>query len=677
MKKTLLLLVIAALFAAGIISPAVSAAGTADGKDVPIGGYVILGEDGLDFTAFTNSGNYDVMVYVGEGADWQNRFSIQNPTSVDIDQNLKEGWYYPANSTEKNPNIMMGCYVASVSYYPTLHFEDISGKTVTSLKAVINEDLSFTLKGKPGVTYQIFKNDGYWDEKTLDRTSSPTWSLSITPTDMNPIIVDVYNKADNNDHSKLTISVGEKDDFRTIIFSMTSSDLLNGVFATGDEIRIYGAMEPSLASDGTTVYLYVTGVNLPASGVNLKGEPVVDNDPSTFTSTIFYAAANSWKFDWDTRGFEPGTYTIYASLEPLGYSDSRVMSGIETKSQNIYLSHPSIHVKFAEENDGLFTKGDYVYSYWSARGSPNKVRWYIIGPNFMETGLAENFPLYTDDQEPGKDAPQGLSGFTYNRFFSNNIAPGNYYLVYQHPGFNREFDVNPNNENGYFTSLTTNFGESASLDGRPSSNCAEALETLINNVRCDDLCVITDITIEPPYISIDQVEHLEIGEALKIKGTTNYAGEGVTADGTEVKNTFSLKVNRLDFDLAEENAAMQLQIVSRVVPQNIIPYYGERTYEFDEIDTSTWFEGTYQATVTNIDTGFEESIMFTVGGEGFEADSSTLNVPSDPLAEPYEELEPLPPIERYEEPTEPEEPKSPGFILAPLALGFAFILRRK
>ena len=77
------------------------------------------------------------------------------------------------------------------------------------------------------------------------------------------------------------------------------------------------------------------------------------------------------------------------------------------------------------------------------------------------------------------------------------------------------------------------------------------------------------------------------------------------------------------------------------------------------------------------DFGSSESIMFTVGGEGFEADSSTLNVPSDPLAEPYEELEPLLPIEKYDEPTEPEEPKSPGFLLAPLALGFAFILRRK
>ena len=83
------------------------------------------------------------------------------------------------------------------------------------------------------------------------------------------------------------------------------------------------------------------------------------------------------------------------------------------------------------------------------------------------------------------------------------------------------------------------------------------------------------------------------------------------------------------------------------------------------------------ATVTNIDTGFSESITFTVGGEGTVEDSSTLNVPSDPTAEPHETLDPLPPIERYEEPTEPAAPKSPGFLLAPLAVAAAFILRRK
>ncbi|MBO5368134.1 hypothetical protein J6A32_05865, partial [Methanocorpusculum sp.] len=260
---------------------------------------------------------------------------------------------------------------------------------------------------------------------------------------------------------------------------------------------------------------------------------------------------------------------------------------------------------------------------------------------------------------------------------SETMDPGNYYLVYQPPGHNREFDVDPDRENGAFSSLKTTFGESASLAGRPSSNCAEALRQLIDNILCDDLCVITDLTIEAPWISVEQVDNLAIGDKLKIKGKTNYAGEGTPVDGRLVENTFSLRIERLNFDITEENAAMQLATVARVVPENIIPYAGERTYEFAEIDTSTWFAGTYMATVTNIDTGFSESITFTVGGEGVEQDSATLQVPSDPLEAPDTSLEPLPPIIDYSEPVEPEEPKSPGFLLAPLAFTAAFILRRK
>ncbi|MBR4284874.1 MAG: immunoglobulin domain-containing protein, partial [Methanocorpusculum sp.] len=676
MKKSLLLFVIAAVIVACIFSPAASAAGAADGKEIHNRDYVLLGEKGLNFTAFTVGGYTDMAWYDAGSPSFQESFSLSNPTAVEIPETLTKlnQRYVPATFSPDTVNTDMYCIVVSPSECPV-------ELTKESGSVVMNEAVTLTLKGKPGATYTVKVQGGsvLLDSYNMSRSEkNPTTTLQFTPsqTGTYKIIADDLN---SDETAELTIAVGVQKQVVKILFNKLPADAVSGIFASGDSLTISGTIENAESSIPpiSGVYLYITGMNLDANGVSLDDkEAVVDGVASTFTVADYDSEKHTWEYTWNTLGFEPGTYTIYAVLDTVGQL-SALNTGITPGSQEIYISHPSIHVKFAEENGGLFTKGDYVYSYWSARGSPNKVRWYIIGPNFMETGLAENFPLYTDDQEPGKDAPQGLSGFTYNRFFSNDIAPGNYYLVYQHPGFNGKFDVNPNNENGYFTSLTTNFGESASLEGRPSSNCAEALETLINNVRCDDLCVITDITIEPPYISIDQVEHLEIGDALKIKGTTNYAGEGVTADGTEVKNTFSLKVNRLDFDLAEENAAMQLQIVNRVVPKNIIPYYGERTFEFDEIDTSTWFEGTYQATVTNIDTGFSESIMFTVGGEGFEADSSTLNVPSDPLAEPYEELEPLPPIERHEEPTEPEEPKSPGFILAPIALGLAVILRRK
>ena len=669
MKKTeLLLLVIAAVFAACLFCPAVSA------DAITPGDYVLLGEKDLDFTAFSNGGEYDGMVYVTTSPDW--RWSFEISSSVNL-ENLEPGTYVPCNLSSQVYNAGKKCYIVSSESYP-LHYEDDKGITVTSLETAINEEITFTVKGKPGATYQVFKNDVLWKEETLLRTAHPGIELKVNSSELGKMTIKTVNKHDSAESAALTISFTPKSDYRSIIFDMTYPDLIGGRFAVGDEIKISGALTPSLGSDGSPVYLYITGVNLPATGVNFDGDPVVDNVPSSFTSTVFSAGINVWTVDWNTTGFEPGTYTIHASLDPIGYHADNTIAGVVTKSQEITLSDKSIHVKFAEENSGRFTQGDVIYSYWSARGSPEGIRWYIVGTNFLESGISSGFPLYTVDQEKGVNAPQGVYGFTYDRYFSQGMAPGNYYLIYQHPGYDNRFDVYPDSE-GSFTSLQTTFGESADVSARPMENVAEVIRTLIKNSLSDDLYVISDITIESPRITIDQVENLAIGDSLKIRGTTNYAGTGTTADNTQVTNTFSLKINRLDFELTEENAAMQMQVVSRVTPENQIPYYGERTYAFDAIDTSTWFEGTYEAVVTNVDTGFSKTMTFTVGGEGIEKDSETLQVSSDLVPDeiPDEiEDELLYPIEPVSIPDEPA-PSSPGFILAPLGLAAAFILRRK
>ena len=684
-KKIIFVLVIAALFAAGIVSPAVSAAGTADGKEIQNGDYVIIGETGLNFSKFAEGG-YTWMVARAETGNVD--FNIASYSNVDIPNNIETGLTYrQATSPDYTTAGSLGCIVQNYDYFPfNLNYEGA---------ALVGKEVTIILKGKPGSTYKVYVDGGNsLGKTTITRESSKKQeaSFSFTPDKAGTytIIAECTASTIPDEEGKET-TLQIRVDAKTMNVKMSieiPADAKAGIFATGDIITLKGSIENFKYADPaiTNVYLYITGRNLDANGVNLETkQPVVDGQTGTFTSVDeFDSEKGTWEYKWETANghFEPGTYTIYAVAElsgrPIvGHLTTALDYGLTPGSTELYLSDKSIHVKFAEENGGTFTQGDVMYSYWSARGSPDKVRWYIIGQNFLETGLAEDFSIYTADQEEGKDAPQGVWGFVYDRYVSRDMAAGNYYLVFQHPGYNNEFDVNPDRENGYFSALGTTFGESSSLAGRPSSNCAEVLKELIDDILCDDLCIIADLTIESPWISIDHVENLEIGDKLKIKGKTNYAGEGTPVDGRNVENTLSLRIDRLNFDITEENAAMQLQIVDRVVPENIIPYYGERTYEFDEIDTSTWFAGTYQATVTNIDTGFEESIMFTVGGEGTVVDSSTLNVPSNPLEEPYEELEPLPPIERYEEPTEPEEPKSPGFILAPLALGLAVILRRK
>ena len=97
-RKIIFILIIAALFAAGIVSPAVSAAGTADGIDVLIekGEYVLIGEKGLNFSKFAEVG-YKWMVADGSG---NIKFGIES-IIVDIPTNLVTGLsYYQAADSQ-------------------------------------------------------------------------------------------------------------------------------------------------------------------------------------------------------------------------------------------------------------------------------------------------------------------------------------------------------------------------------------------------------------------------------------------------------------------------------------------------------------------------------------------------------------------------------------------------
>ena len=697
-KRIFIVLIIAALFAAGIISPAVSAAGTADGKEIRDGDFVRIGEENLDFSSFADLG----ATYIAATSNGNNRPDVAYLIEIDsststvsfkkTDPSVKlETKYFAGNITTAREYV----FVESLTWCYVLP-EDSSFALDIRGEPLVDNKMTIILTGNPGESYKV-SVDGeplsYMGKTTITmprNEKAPSVEIPYTPTEarIHEITAECVKsyiplKPDEKLESReISISVNAKRQKVKITVEL-SNDAAAGYFASGDKLKLSGTIENIKYADPKIekVYLYLTGRNLNANGVSLDDkEAVIDGNEGTFTlveEKDFDPGTGEWEYLWENTGeFEPGTYTIYVVTQPYGHLTT-LDTGLTPGSTELYLSDKSIHVKFAEENGGTFAQGDILYSYWSARGSPDEVRWYIIGQNFLKTGIEKDFSIYTKDQKIGEDAPQGVWGFVYDRYFSKDMDPGNYYLVYQHPGDNGDFDVWPDYENTDFTSLSSSFGESASLAGRPSDNCAEALRQLIDNILCDDLCIIADLTIESPRISIEQVDNIEIGDKLKIKGKTNYAGEGIAVDGTEVDDHLSLRIERLNFDIPEENAAMQLESVTRIVPENIIPYEGERTFAFDEIDTAIWFAGTYQAIVTNIDTGFSESIMFTVGGEGTEADSSTLQVPADPTADPDTTLEPLPPIIDYTGQTEPTEPTSPGFLLAPLAFAAAFILRRK
>jgi len=89
----------------------------------------------------------------------------------------------------------------------------------------------------------------------------------------------------------------------------------------GDTLPLSGS-----APGADTVYLFLTGPNLPANGVNPDdiAVPVVTGVPSTFAQAPVDADGN-WEYTWYTRTaggtLDAGTYTMYVVTEPAGRRD--------------------------------------------------------------------------------------------------------------------------------------------------------------------------------------------------------------------------------------------------------------------------------------------------------------------------------------------------------------------
>ena len=88
----------------------------------------------------------------------------------------------------------------------------------------------------------------------------------------------------------------------------------------GEDIPLGGS-----APGSDTVYLFLTGPNLPADGISLdRGTPVATGDASSFTQVEVQTDA-TWTYTWRTgsmgRVLDQGTYVVYIVQQPLARPD--------------------------------------------------------------------------------------------------------------------------------------------------------------------------------------------------------------------------------------------------------------------------------------------------------------------------------------------------------------------
>ncbi len=78
------------------------------------------------------------------------------------------------------------------------------------------------------------------------------------------------------------------------------------------------------APGAESVYLFLTGPNLPSNGVRLEdvSSPVISGDPGTFTRAS--VSQDRWEYNWYTNAggrLDAGTYTVYVVTTPVGRED--------------------------------------------------------------------------------------------------------------------------------------------------------------------------------------------------------------------------------------------------------------------------------------------------------------------------------------------------------------------
>jgi len=275
----------------------------------------------------------------------------------------------------------------------------------------------------------------------------------------------------------------------------------------GQEVKLSGTN-----SETDTVYLFITGPNLPSQGGKLT-EPrtgVVNGNAGTFT-TADVLDDNTWEYKWQTANLniDAGTYTVYAVATP---SDKNNLADTQYATVSIIIRKPFVT---AVASQSTIAQGDKFYIRGVAEGQPSQgVAVWILGKNYVLYSTES----VNNDGSFEKEVNQGITA---------NMAAGQYFVVVQHPMYNDILDVYPDGTRTYVVGpYPTANSRIFKLQGAGSlqgSDAAEALVTALDNSYVDDTYTKLQFLIEAPVIRISPITEKAVGEKFEITGTTNLA----------------------------------------------------------------------------------------------------------------------------------------------------------
>ncbi|HJJ36083.1 MAG TPA: hypothetical protein O0X27_02775 [Methanocorpusculum sp.] len=295
----------------------------------------------------------------------------------------------------------------------------------------------------------------------------------------------------------------------------------------------------------------------------------------------------------------------------------------------------------AAAGSSTIVQGEKYTMTGEATGSPGSVQWYLFGPNYFKTGTSS----VTD----------GRYEVSFSKEETKAMDPGQYYLVIQHPMYDKVFNVGPvMTSNGYVIKLNNQgpyTDPSATVlfnvNDRQGSNAVYALEKAIRDQNIDDMLATTELTVISAASDITAPTSIYEGGIYSVSGsTTGHVNDMVTVE---------------------------------LIGAGFAPAAKQETMNTEQYRIGSTRIGASGLWTVNIDTtGLnpgEYDVKITVGQLSPVYSSLTV---LERQAMPTTEPTPVRTFEPSPVPTETPVPASPGFgIIALLGLGGAVLLSRK
>jgi len=278
-------------------------------------------------------------------------------------------------------------------------------------------------------------------------------------------------------------------------------------FFLGEQVLLAGTN-----TESDTVYLFMTGPNLPSAGGSLTNPriPVRTGQPESFTA-VSVDPDNTWEYRWfsGNLGIDAGTYTVYAVAGPASRTD---LSLWRYSTSSFSFARPFVTAGIPQ---ATVARGDPVEVRGTATGNPDPgVALWIFGINRF---------LYATEEVNA----DGSFTYTLNEGETTDLATGQYYLVIQHPGYTDTFDVYPSPNRQLVLSSYPVPGSALFRVGGPgalmSSQAADALVRSLASPFIDDTYVALSFLLVNPQVTIAPPGNSTIGGLITLSGTTNLA----------------------------------------------------------------------------------------------------------------------------------------------------------